>query len=29
VTHVIRTKDIDFFTEDEVEKHGFQIISFN
>jgi hypothetical protein len=29
VTYVIRTKDIDFFTKDEVEKHGFQIISFD
>lgn len=29
VTYVIKTKDVDFFTKDEVEKYGFQIISFN
>ena len=28
VTYVVKTKDIDFYTDEEIEKHGFQIISF-
>lgn len=28
VTHVIKTKDVAFWTKEEIEKYGFQIISF-
>ena len=28
VTYVIKTKDIKFWSEQDIEKHGFQIISF-
>lgn len=28
VTYVLKTKDIKFWTKEEVEKYGFQIISF-
>jgi len=28
VTYVIKTKDVKFWPEKEIEKHGFQIISF-
>ena len=28
VTYVGKTKDIKFFTKEEIEKYGFQIISF-
>ncbi len=28
VTYVLKTKDIKFFTPEEVEKYGWQIISF-
>ena len=29
VTYVIKTKDVDYFTENEVEKYGYQVISFD
>lgn len=28
VTYVIKTKDIRFWTEEEVERHGFQVMAF-
>ncbi len=28
VTYVFKTKDIEFWPKDEIEKHGFQIIAF-
>jgi ribosomal protein S17 len=28
VTYVLKTKDLTFWTKEEVEKHGYQIISF-
>lgn len=28
VTHVLKTKDVKFFTKEDVEKYGFQIISW-
>jgi ASC-1-like (ASCH) protein len=28
VTCIIKTKDINFFTEDEIEKFGYQVIGF-
>ncbi|MFH1142833.1 MAG: DUF3850 domain-containing protein [Candidatus Uhrbacteria bacterium] len=28
VTYVIKTKDVDFWPEEDVDKYGFQIISF-
>lgn len=28
VTYVIKTKDINFWSKDDIEKYGFQIISF-
>ncbi|MBI5071762.1 hypothetical protein HZB93_02605 [Candidatus Falkowbacteria bacterium] len=28
VTYVLKTKDVKFFTPEEVEKYGWQIISF-
>lgn len=28
VSYVLRTKDLDFFNNDDVEKFGYQIISF-
>jgi hypothetical protein len=28
VTYVIKTKDIDFWTKEDVDKYGYQIISF-
>lgn len=28
VTYVLKTKDIKFWTKEEIEKYGFQIISF-
>jgi len=28
VTTVLKTKDLDFWPKEEVEKHGYQIISF-
>lgn len=29
VAYIIETKDFNCFTKDEIEKYGFQIISFN
>ena len=29
VTYVRRTKDIDFYTEEDIEKYGYQIIAFH
>ncbi len=29
VTYVFKTKDVNFWPEDDIEKHGFQIISFD
>ena len=26
-TYVLKTKDINFFTKEEIEKHGFQVIA--
>lgn len=28
VTHILKTKDVTFWPEEDVQKHGFQIISF-
>jgi len=28
VTYVKKTKDIDFWTKDDIEKYGYQVISF-
>lgn len=28
VTFVLKTKDIKFFSKEEIEKHGFQVIGF-
>ena len=28
VTYVIKTKDVDFWPEEDVEKYGYQVISF-
>jgi len=28
VTYVLKTKDINYFSKEEIEKYGFQIISF-
>ena len=28
VTYVLKTKDLTFWTKEEVDKHGYQIISF-
>lgn len=28
VTFILKTKDVKFWTEEEIDKHGFQIISF-
>ena len=28
VTYVLRTKDLNFWTKDEIDKHGFQVIAF-
>lgn len=28
VTYVVKTKDINFFSEEEINKHGFQVIGF-
>jgi ASC-1-like (ASCH) protein len=29
ITYVLKTKNVNFWSKQEVDKHGFQIISFN